>query len=40
VKKDWEPENESAGIGKTDVPQLQDCEAQARGAGDLQRPAS
>ena len=37
---DREPENESAGIGKADVSQLQDCEAQARGAGDLQRSAS
>ena len=26
-RKRQEPENESAGIGKTDVPQLQGCEA-------------
>jgi hypothetical protein len=30
---------ESAGIGKENLPQLQDCSAQAGGACDLQGPA-
>jgi len=35
-----EQQNESTGVGKTDVPQLQGCEAQARGASDLQGSAA
>jgi len=38
-RKRQEPENESAGIGKTDVPQLQGCETQAGGSRDLQGSA-
>jgi hypothetical protein len=32
--------HESDGIGKTALPQLQDRPPQARGAGDLQKPAA
>jgi hypothetical protein len=35
-----EQQNESTGIGKAHVPQLQNCEAQTRGARHLQGPAA